>query len=228
MARWPTIRILGLFVPAPAILAWSFIKEDMAASPWWQHLPFRWMALTTLAYAVGSLLSEFANPTSDTANIWRQWRKVFEMLSASATYQTDQDAERIAIVCQLKFIREVKNSQLTVRVVTGLPGRPSLRQIICQEAITAPKDSTKRLVVGSLPITRAGAPFARHAVWGPQLPGRDIASGQITMIPGARNIIEVSVGPQVYRIYVQALDTSREDSTHLYLLREDEFPWPVG
>jgi hypothetical protein len=48
------------------------------------------------------------------------------------------------------------------------------------------------------------------------------------MIPGARNIVEISVGPQAYRIYVQALDPSREESTRLYLLRENEFPWPVG
>lgn len=226
--RWPTKRILGLFVPAPVILAWSFIKEDMTATQWWHHLPFLWMAVTTLAYAVGWLVSEFANPKSDTAYDWRQWRKVFEMLSANTTHRLDQDAERIDIVCRLKFIREVKDARLTVRVVTGLPARPSLRQIVFQERITTPKDSTRVLVVGSLPITRPGAPFARHAVWGPHLPGRDIGPGQITMIPGARNIVEVSVGPQAYRIYVQALDPNPEDATRLYLLREDEFPWPVG
>jgi hypothetical protein len=183
MARWPTKRVLLLFVPAPAILAWSFIKEDMTATEWWHHLPFGWMALTTLAYAVGWLVSEFANPKSDTAQVWGQWRKVFDVLSASTTHRSDQDAERIDIVCQLKFRREVKDARLTVRVVTGLPGRPSLRQIVFQEPISAPKDSTKVLVLGSLPITRPGAPFARHAVWGPQLPGQNIAPGQTNRAP---------------------------------------------
>jgi hypothetical protein len=226
--RWPKKSILGLFVPAPVILAWSFVKEDMTATQWWHHLPFLWMALTTLAYGVGWLASELANPVSDMRHNWREWRKVFEMLSANASHRLDQDAERIDIVCQVKFTREVKDARLTVRVVTGLPGRPSLRQIVFQEPISAPKDSTRVLVVGSLAITRPGAPFARHAVWGPQLPGRDIAPGQITMIPGARNIVEISVGPQAYRIYAQALDPTREESTRIYLLRENEFPWPVG
>jgi len=162
--RWPKKSILGLFVPAPVILAWSFVKEDMTATQWWNHLPFLWMALTTLAYAVGWLVSELANPVSDLRHNWREWRKVFEVLSANASHRLDQEAERIDIVCQVKFIRDVKDARLTVRVVTGLPGRASLRQIVFQEPISAPKDSTRVLVVGSLAITRPGAPFARHAV----------------------------------------------------------------
>jgi hypothetical protein len=224
--RWPKKSVLGLFVPTPAILAWSFIKEDMTGTQWWHHLPFFWIIITTSAYAAGWLVNELVYPTSNMRHNWREWRKVFEVQSANTRHLVDQDAERIGIICQLKFRKDVKDARLTVRVVTGLPGRPSLRQIVLQESISAAKDSTKALTVGSLPITRPGAPFARHAVWGSQLPGRDIEPGQITMIPGARNIIEVSVGPQAYRIYVQALDSSREESTRLYLLREDEFPWP--
>jgi hypothetical protein len=162
------------------------------------------------------------------ALLWRELRKVFEVLSVNTAHRTDQDAERVAIVCQLKFLKELNGARLTVRVVTGLPGRPSARQIVYQEQISGPKDFAKSLVLGSLPITRPGAPFARHAVWGPQLPGQDIAPGQVTMIPGARSIIELSVGPQSYRLYAQALDPTREDSTRLYLLCEDEFPWPAG
>jgi hypothetical protein len=228
--RLPRQSIWGALVPPAAYFAssWSLLKEDISATEWWHQIPFGWLGLTMLAYALGLAVNELCYPLSNMRHNWRELRKVFEVLSVNTAHRTDQDAERVAIVCQLKFLKELNDARLTVRVVTGLPGRPSARQIVYQEQISGPKDSTKSLVLGSLPITRPGAPFARHDVWSPQLPGPDIAPGQVTMIPGARSIIELSVGPQSYRLYVQALNPTREDSTRLYLLCEDEFPWPVG
>ncbi len=67
------------------------------------------------------------------------------------------------------------------------------------------------------------AAFACHSVWGEAIGGKDLALEQHP-IYASRNIVEISVASQTYRIYTHVLDTHRKEHAYVYLLTEDDLP----
>ncbi len=151
---------------------------------------------------------------------WREWRKVFSVLGAHGHHL--HDPERIDMVCALKFRKDFIGT-LVVRVIVPLPGREPDTKVVHQEAIDAAKDQEKILRLGSISITKPGDTFARHSLWGEKLGEKDLPANSHP-IYASRNIIEISAGAQIFRIYAHILDAARKEQERVYLLTEDEVP----
>jgi hypothetical protein len=121
-------------------------------------------------------------------------------------------------------MRDVNNKRLTVRVVTPLPAGGEFRNIIHQEQITAQRDTHKRLRLASIFIPRPHWQ-PRHSIWGPVLGEPDLLAGQVTIVGRSQNIVEIVIGFQTYRAFVQISDPSRKDSCYINVLNEEELPW---
>ncbi len=189
---------------------------------WWHGLPFGWMTLTILAFWVGVVVQDLMNEKSALRHNWREWKKVFDVLTVHAGH-IQNGMERVDIMCLLKFRRDIKNALLVVRVIVPLSFNEPDIKVIHQERLDIAGNGEKRLRLGNIAITRPGYEFARHSVWGEAIGGKDIALGQHT-IYASKNIIEISIGSQTYRIYAHVLDVSRKEQSHIYLLTQDQLP----
>ena len=134
-----------------------------------------------------------------------------------------QTNDRVDIICLLKFRKSLTDEALTVRVIVPLTFKKDDKKLVHQEKLTIAKDGEKRLRLGNLAITKPGAPFACHSIWGETIGTKDLDAGQHA-IYASKNLIEIAVGVQTYRIYAHVLDTQRKEQAYVYLLPESDLP----
>ena len=216
--KWPKPTYIAL--PAAGIppLAHQMLEHWAEHQDWWHSVPFGWITGAILVFWFGVLFQDLLNENSAIRHDVREWRKVFSVLNISAAHLNDP--ERIDIVCLMKF-RKRFDGLLTVRVVVPLAGRDSDIKLIHKERIDIADGEEKRLRLGSISITKPGDAFARHSLWGEKLGVQDVNGHPIYAV---RNIIEISVGPQTFRVYAHVLDATRKEQSHVYLLKENELP----
>ncbi len=227
--RKPPRTHLGYLPFFPLAWAANAVHEGVATETWWAQLPFFWIAGLFLAYAIGIWVSDLRDAKSWIRQDWRQWRKVFDVVAFGAQHH-ENDPEHIGIWVLMKFNRDVYNTRLIVRLTILLPVGDPIRKVIHEEVLTsALRESERRLRIGSFAINgpakdHASVKPARHSVWGNVIGGESIAEGQTPIIGLSENIVELSVGPQTYRLFVKTLDPSRKASSMVYLMSEDEVP----
>jgi hypothetical protein len=221
-------------------IAWFAAQQWLQAQPWWVAVPWPWIIFGLFFFLAGTLHADLWNKNSQLRRWWRDRHCVFEVMAVS-TNHTWNDAsryntERVEIWCSLKFIRPQKKAALTVRVTSPLGSHnPQTNLIINKSLGDIPKDFQQRVVLGNISISSPLPPEeierrkssgqhlgARHNVWGEAMGLPDIAQGQTTMIPGSKNLIEISVGRQTYSIFATLLNETREDQTRIFFLTEDD------
>lgn len=214
-------------VVLPAILVlkagqWS-LEQWAQSAEWWKSIPFGLLALLILSFWLGILVNDLLNSDSPLREWWREHRKVFDVLSVVASHYDEPHELRIEIHCLTQFRRSVRNETLAVRVRVPLSFRPDDVRLVHQEQITIAKDGQKRIRLGTMSITKPGAPHANHSLWGEVIGTPDLLPGQHSMF-ASRNIVEIQVASQIYRVYIHILDKQRREQEHMYILREDELP----
>jgi hypothetical protein len=205
------------FALLPGGIRWM-LEHWAEHQEWWHAIPFGWLTITILAFGIGIVVQDLLNEKSALRHNWREWRKIFSVLNIHAAHL--EDPERVDILCVLTFRKDV-NDVLSVRVVVPLLGRESDVKLVHREEVNVSKNEERRLRLGSIAITKPGDAFARHSVWGEKLGEKDLKGHAIY---ASRNIIEISLGPQIFRIYAHILDVARKEQSHIYLLSEDELP----
>ena len=217
--EWPS-KTLILPLPLAFVIGWA---KD-ALTTWLNDLVIPdWLPALLVGLFVGLLINDVLNSRSWLRHNWRVWRRLFDVVTTHAGHH-QSSPEHIELICILKFKKTVKNAQLTVCVVTPFPTREDERRITHNEAIDLVKDSTKRLMLGNIAITRAGDPHACHSVWGERIGEKDLGLGQLPITGLSRVVLEVKVNHQTYSIYAHILEPNREESSKVYLLTEDQFP----
>jgi hypothetical protein len=179
-----------------------------------------WTVCFWLALLVWSLCRHFRP-------VLREHRRVFRMLAFSQDQHTDPD--RIAVWCLLQFCKDFGSATLTVRVTALLAGQLRTSVIHTEALENVFRDETKRLQLGSLRIARPNRP-AYHSIWGSEVGTEDLKQGQVAIIPGpTRNLIDISVGPQTYRCYMEFVEAPPGAlSAAMYMTDEDRSPWILG
>ena len=216
--KWPKPTYVAFPVAGVLPFVPHMLEHWAEHQEWWKCLPFGWISLVILAFGIGAFVQDLANDKSSLRYNWREWRKVFSVLTAHAAHL--DNPERVDILCHLKFIKDFRG-KLIVRVIVPLADREPDIKVVHQEQIDIPKDGEKRLRLGSISITKPGDAFARHSLWGEILGEKDLKGHAIY---ASRNIIEIVAGPQTFRIYAHVLDTVRKEHERIYLLRENELP----
>jgi hypothetical protein len=153
----------------------------------------------------------------------REYSRVFRVLAFNQDQHTDPD--RIAIWCLLQFCKDLGPLDLIVRVTTLLAAGRTTRVVHTEKLGSPSRDQTKRLPLGSLRIARPHRP-AYHSIWGSEVGTEDLKQGQVAILTDSRNVIEISVGPQTYRIYVEFVTPPPGAlSAAMYMTDEDHSPW---
>ncbi len=134
------------------------------------------------------------------------------------------DPERVDIYCFLKFRKDIRDQLLTVRVILTLSFKDDEARVVYQERISVAAGTEKRLRIGSISIARPGDPYARHDLWGAEIGEKDVRDANLMMCPYSRNIVEISLPGQTYRVFAQLLNESREEQRRVYLLPEEHLP----
>jgi hypothetical protein len=151
--------------------------------------------------------------------VLREHRRVFRMLAFNQDQQTDPD--RILIWCLLQFCKDCGPATLTVRVKTLLAWEAVTSVVHTEQLGTVSRDERKRIQLGSLRIARPGRP-AYHSIWGSEAGEETLKQGQVGIVPESRNLIEISVGPQTYRCYIEFVTPPPGAlSAAMYLTDED-------
>jgi|GEM_PF-3035468 len=222
--QWPKKPHLGYLATLPFVIAGSFISESATATTWWTTLPFLYIAGIFIAYGVGVWINDIFDSNSWIHNNWREFKKTFDVSTINSIH-IQGPPERVDINCVIKFKKNIADEYLTVRVVLPLPARKSRVQVIHhQKIISAAKDSIKHLRLGSISITRPHDPFARHSIWGEILGEQDLKNGEVPIIQ-AKQMLEIQLGAYIYRVYVDVLQSSREENAYIHLLSEEDFPF---
>ena len=217
--EWPS-KTLILPLPMAFLLGWA--KDTLTT--WLNDLAIPdWLPVLLVGIFAGLLINDVLNSRSWLRHNWRVWRRLFDVETTHAGHH-QSSPEHIELVCLLRFRKTVKDAQLTVSIVTPSPTREDERRISHSEVIDVIKDSRKRLMLGSIAITRAGDSHACHSVWGEGVGETNLNLGRPSIIGLSRVVIEVKVNHQIYRIYAHILDPNREESSRVYLLSEDQFP----
>ena len=197
--RKPTHAYWSLWLIAvPYGFSWvleAFIKTQ----PWWASLPLTWLTALFIAVGVGLVLGDAYNPHSWLRHNIREFNKVFEV-NACFIGQELTPHQFFEIVCLLKFTKDIKNATLIVRVIQVLPWVNQVH-VVHDEKITMPKDSERRLRLGSIPIPQSGDTYTRHALWGEALGEKDLLPNQSPLLADLA-VIEISVNKQKYRASV--------------------------
>lgn len=207
-------------------------------------MPWLTLLAAALAFWAWAIYGDVVNHNSDLRTWWRQRRRVFEVVAVPVVhtwdYRSPRDTERVEIRCILRFFQEALNPILNVRVTSplGIQAAPARTRLIINRQLgqIVPQDAEYNILLGSIAITRpmpkeereqlklAGLETsARHNVWGETLGAVDIAQGQTTMIPGSRNLIEISIGSHTYRILIQLIQQDLESLRHVCVITEDEY-----
>jgi hypothetical protein len=241
LKRWlPVFSFLGKLLKAVAAdararMGTTWLAVGVGAAPWiasrlrelftgavvhWGDWTLLWTVAVWLILFVLSL-SRHYRP------LLREHRRVFRV----PAFNQDQvsDADRISIWCLLEFCKDFGPGDLTVRVTTLLPGGATLAtRVTHTETLRVSKDERKRLTLGSLRILRAGRP-AYHSVWGSEPGTEDLRAGQVTILTDARHLIDISLGPQTYRCYIEFVTAPPEArSAAMYMTDEDRSPWVLS
>jgi hypothetical protein len=211
--------------PAAAIpeVGKSMLERWAEQHEWWQTLPFGWLTVVIVAFGVGVVIQDLVNEKSALRHNWREWRRIFDVLTVHASHVEKDNKERVDIFCRLKFRKTIDEALLTVRVIVPLPYREADVKLIHREKVSVAAEGEKTLRLGNIAIATAGQDFTCHSVWGDAIGGRDIAPGQYP-IYASRNIIEISIASQTYQIYAHVLDVSRKEHAYVYLLTENDLP----
>ena len=217
--EWPSKTFIW---PLSIVLLFGLAKDSLTTWVSGLVLP-DWFIWLLVGVFVGSLINDILNPRSWFRHNWRVSRRLFDVETVHAGHH-QWTPEHIELVCILKFRKEITKARLTVCVVTPFPTKDADKKISHNETIDLVKDSTKRLILGNIAITRAGDPYACHSVWGEKVGSKDLEGGQLPITGLSRVTLEVSVNHQTYRIYAHILDANREESSKIYLLTEDQFP----
>lgn len=194
-------------------------------------------------FLLGTLHADLWNKNSQLKRWWRDLCRIFDVSAVSTRHIWDDSAryntERVEIWCSIKFLKATRGSKLTVRVTSPLgTANPQTHLVINKSLGDVDRDFEYRFVIGSISIqgplpqeeierrTSNGMHLgARHDVWGDAPGTPDIAAGQITMIPGSKNLIEINIGRQTYRVFATLLNTQRVDQSRVFILTEnDEIP----
>ncbi len=157
----------------------------------------------------------------------REHRRVFQMLA----FNQDQiaDADRITIWCLLAFCKDFGPAELLVRVTTLLPVGAPITNIVHRERLeNVSRDGRKHLRLASLRIMRPHRP-AYHSIWGSEVGTEDLKQGQVVITADTRSLIDISVGPQTYRCYVEFVTPPPGAMcAPMYMTDEDRSPWLLG
>jgi hypothetical protein len=159
--------------------------------------------------------------------VLREHRRVFHMLAFNQNQHSDPD--RVLIWCLLQFCKDLGPATLTVRVTTLLARGPVTSVVHTENLGNVSRDEKKLLQLGSLRIARPHEPPrpAYHSIWGSEVGTEALKQGQVTiMTDSSRNLIDISVGPQTYRCYVEFVTPPPGAlSAAMYLTDEDRSPW---
>jgi hypothetical protein len=225
MDKFPRTYIPVLVVPVTQLLWWLFLtmvttNADVVSivNGWW---PTIW--IIAAAFFAGLVAEDIHNPRSYIREKLRYLRRRFEVIWTASVYC--ENPNRVDLNCQLRFVRDIKEEILTVRIVQPYLTRPDRVSVVYQKKIpSAARDTIENIRLGSIAITKAGDTFARHSLWGPVLGEKDLSNGQVSITPSSKNIVEISLGPQTYRIYADILRDNMIADHHVYLLTEQTFP----
>lgn len=153
----------------------------------------------------------------------REHRRVFRLVA----FNQDQvlDPDRVSIWCALAFCKDTEPANLTVRVITLVAAGPRTSVVHTERLGRVSKDQSKRFALGSLRIARPHRP-AYHSIWGSEPGTEDLKQGQVPILADARHVIEISVGPQTYRCYIEFVTPPAGAlSAAMYMTDEDRSPW---
>jgi hypothetical protein len=157
------------------------------------------------------------------SSLLREQRRVFRLLAFNQDQTSDLD--RISIWCALEFCKDFGPVDLVVRVTTQLTHGPITHVVHRERLERVLKGQRKRLVLGSLRIARPDRP-AYHSIWGSELGTEDLKHGQVSILADSRHLIEISVGPQTYRCYIEFVTPPPGAlSAAMYLTDEDRSRW---
>ena len=231
--RFPRLEFLIGPTGAVAPQATKYLMEQhFQQSDFWKDLPFGWVSLLFLSFWLGTVVKELRDPKSWIRHNILEFRKVFDVESVSTTHKWDDadrwGTERVEVWCSIKFLKDLDDPSLTLRVTSWLGSQSATTHLIFNESMGQIKrDQVKRIVLGSLAVTNATPPErrsesigARHSIWGPVIGTPTLHEGQVTIASG-RSMIDLTIASQSYRVFADVLDHSREDSRRIYLVTED-------
>lgn len=197
--RKPTHAYWSLLFPAiPFGVNWMF-ETFIKTQKWWGELPLFWLTWIFVAVGAGLLLGDCYNGKSWLRHNLREFFKVFEVRACFIAQELEPH-QFFSIVCLLKFTKDIKQGDLTVKVIQVLPSGNRIH-VVHSEKITTIKDSERRLRLGSMPIPQPGDFSGKHAIWGEALGDENLLPSQTPLIPDLA-IIEVSLNRQKHRAYV--------------------------
>lgn len=219
MKTWKTSPIrLSLALLVIWFIAQQLLGTWLGDQFWWKAIPAGWVLVALACVFAGAVWAETRYPESELRQWWQERGRCFDV-EACFVSQEGSPHDHFALICVLKFIKDVRDKQMRVRVRLAVPHHNGF-QLIHDEKVTASKDAVRRLRLGSFNIPRAGAP-ARHNVWGERLGAADLAPGQQSIIGGAPTTIEVTVGAQKFRAFLFNLPVTTGAPAPAVLVDED-------
>lgn len=229
---FPFREYLGPSIALVASAAWFAAQQFLQFEPWWQKVPWGLITLGLIIFIAGNLYADLWNKDSQLRRWWRSKRCNFTIVAVSTNHTWDdaqrQGTERIEIWCLIRFLKRIDNPLLAVRVTSPLEiaeERRTTTLVINERLGEVLKDSEKRIILGTVgisrPVSHADQETARNQgrTLTPQ-PSKWGDNG--SMIPGSKNLIEVSIDDHSYKIFAQIIAENREDMQRVFLLTEDE------
>jgi hypothetical protein len=204
----PKFPYLNLATPAGIVAAifGKFIVEWMSLSQWWQKLPWAAIVLLLMGVGIGQTWADLTNGNSQLLRWWRYRWRLFEIVSIGRDRTDVAGHESLELFCILKFVRNLANPLLTVRVVQSLAqGRPRTTVVHQERLGEIVKDKNLRLRIGTVSKPLPGTRPVYHSIWGSELPTEKLKHGQLPIVSGNREIIEISINRTLYKIYAEPI-----------------------
>lgn len=213
---------VGYFVSFAGIVGTQAAEKMLDSQEWWSSVQWGIGTLLFAAFGFGLVVQDIYNPQSEIRKTWRKWRRIFEVTQADTALVLDPH-EYLAIRCRVKFLKALKAPNLVVRVSEHLFFETRTKIVHSEVLPDKEKDSELSLLLGSIPIMRPGW-VPRHRVWGTELAGVTPKDGQIHIGSGVKNVVEIVINKQVYRIYVTTPLQTEPEHALAHVTREEDIP----
>ncbi|GEM_PF-4504746 len=174
---WPAIGILA----KPAELALPLVLEGIAQVGWYQAIPFGWLSLLCLAYALGLLVQDHYNSNSWIRGLYRDLRRVFTIEATTDKSENNENDHHFS--ARIKFTRNMDGAIVVARVRSYAYGANPERKIgefviFEEQGLIASKDKTLNIPICDV--------FWSYPGWTPKSPqwtgGQSLISGSISVV----------------------------------------------
>lgn len=180
--------------------------EGLSLQGWWTDVPFLHIAVSIAIFWMGMTVADIWNRKSQLRLWWREFVRPYDVFGIGRNRIDYEDNEILELFCSLRFKKNLINPLLTVRIhQLRAQDRIETRIVHEQRLGEVQKDKVMRLRLGSVCKALPGATAAFHSIWGSDAPSSSLREGQLSIMGGNQEVIEVSVNNHPFVILAEPI-----------------------